>query len=115
VLFPARDRAWQALTPGFTALVALARTGLPFQVAAQRRYDRSGRVDRLRPALRDGKTVFFPQIHQVLPRVARLMVALRVAFMGAGRDECFPPSELRRHGHASHPRGPRFAAQLVRV
>ena len=88
MLFPARDRAWRALTPGFTELVTLARAGLPFQIAAQRRYDRSGRVDRLRPALRDGKTVFFPQIHQVLPRVARLMVALRVAFMGAGRDEC---------------------------
>jgi hypothetical protein len=61
--------------------------GLPFQVAAHRRYDRSGRVGRLGPALRAGKTVFVPQIHQVLPRVMRLMVALRVAFMGPGREE----------------------------
>ena len=43
---------------------------------------------RLQPALAAGKTVFFPQIHQVLPRVMRLVVALRMAFMGAGREEC---------------------------
>ena len=61
---------------------------MPFQIAAERRYDRSGRAARLRPALAAGKTVFLPQIHQVLPRVARLIVALRAAFMGAGREEC---------------------------
>ena len=87
VLCPARDRAWRSLTPDFADLVRLARVGLPYQIAAHRRYDRSGRIDRLRPALRDGKTVFFPQIHQVLPRVMRLIVALRVAFMGPGREE----------------------------
>jgi hypothetical protein len=68
-------------------MVALAGSGLPFQIAAERRYDRSGRAARLRPALSAGKTVFLPQIHQVLPRVMRLMVALRVAFMGPGREE----------------------------
>lgn len=88
MVFPARDRAWRTVTPGFRELVHLAHVGLPFQIAADRRYDRSGRASRLRPALRDGKTVFFPQIHQVLPRVMRLMVALRVAFMGPGREEC---------------------------
>jgi hypothetical protein len=88
VLFPARDRAWRALVPPFDEVIRLAGVGLPFQIAAERRYDRSGRLARLRPALAAGKTVFFPQIHQVLPRVMRLMVALRVAFMGAGRDEC---------------------------
>jgi hypothetical protein len=67
--------------------VRLARVGLPFQIAAHRRYDRSGLGSRLRPALRAGKTVFLPQIHQVLPRVMRLIVALRVAFMGPGREE----------------------------
>ena len=65
----------------------LTGVGLPFQIAAHRRYDRSGRISRLRPALREGKTVFLPQIHQVLPRVMRLIVALRVAFMGPGREE----------------------------
>ncbi|MBM3222147.1 MAG: hypothetical protein FJZ38_26410 [Candidatus Rokubacteria bacterium] len=88
VLFPARDRAWQQLTPRFDDVVALTAAGLPFQIAAERRYDRSGRAARLRPALAAGKTVFLPQIHQVLPRVMRLMVALRMAFMGPGREEC---------------------------
>jgi hypothetical protein len=87
VLFRARDRAWRALAPPFDDVVALTSQGLPFQIAAQRRYDRAGRVARLRPALADGKTVFLPQVHQVLPRVMRLMVALRAAFMGAGREE----------------------------
>ena len=68
-------------------MVALAASGLPFQIAAQRRYDRSGRPAHLRPALRAGKTVFVPQIHQVLPRVMRLIVALRSAFFGGGREE----------------------------
>ena len=88
ILFAARDRAWRALAPDFDELVRLARVGLPFQIAAHRRYDRSGRISRLLPALRAGKTVFFPQSHQVLPRVMRLIVALRVSFMGGGRDEC---------------------------
>ena len=87
ILFRARDRAWRSLAPGFAELLRLARTGLPFQIAAQRRYDRSGRASRLGPALRDGKTVFFPQIHQVLPRVMRLMVALRAEVLGPRRDE----------------------------
>lgn len=87
-VIPARDRAWRDLTPAFDDLVDLAKVGLPFQIAAERRYDRSGRLARLRPALRAGKTVFFPQIHQVLPRVMRLMVALRLAFLGPGREEC---------------------------
>ena len=87
VLCSARDRAWRTMAPDYADVVRLARVGLPFQIAAHRRYDRSGRFDRLRPALRAGKTVFFPQIHQVLPRVMRLIVALRVAFMGPGREE----------------------------
>jgi hypothetical protein len=87
VLFPARDRAWRALVPPFDDIVTLASHGLPFQIAAHRRYDRSGRVARLRPALRQGKTVFLPQVHQVLPRVMRLIVALRAAFMGPRREE----------------------------
>ena len=86
--FPARDRAWRALAPSFDDVIELATAGLPFQIAAERRYDRSGRAARLRPALDAGKTVFLPQIHQVLPRVMRLIVALRAAFIGAGREEC---------------------------
>ena len=87
VLIPARDRAWRTLAPSFEAMVGLASCGLPFHIAAERRYDRSARAARLRPALRAGKTVFFPQVHQVLPRVMRLIVALRTAFLGGGREE----------------------------
>ena len=88
ILFPAADRAWVRLVPGFAEVLRLASAGLPFHIAAERRYDRAGRLGRLRPALRAGKTVFFPQIHQVLPRVMRLIVALRVPFFGPGREEC---------------------------
>jgi mannose-6-phosphate isomerase-like protein (cupin superfamily) len=87
ILLP-RDRAWRALAPPFPEWLGLARAGLPFQIAADRSYDRSGDPRRLRPALARGKTVFFPQIHQVLPRVARLMAALRATFLGPGREEC---------------------------
>ena len=66
----------------------MARGGVPFQIAAHRRYDRSGEPRRLAPALRSGATVFMPQIHQVLPRVTRLMVALRAGLFGPFREEC---------------------------
>lgn len=65
----------------------LAEGGLPFQIAAERRYDRAGRRARLRPALREGKTVFMPQAHQVFPRVMRLIAALRAGFFGPSRVE----------------------------
>lgn len=82
------DRAWRAIAPGFTGAVAMAASGLPFQIADERRYDRSADPRRLRPALRSGATVFLPQAHQVLPRLMRLMVALRVGLLGPSREEC---------------------------
>jgi hypothetical protein len=88
VLLKPRDRAWRAIAPGFDEWPRIAAEGSPFQVAADRRYDRSGDPRRLRPALGAGKTVFFPQVHQVLPRLARLMAALRATFFGPGREEC---------------------------
>ena len=88
VILPPRDRAWRTLVPPYPECLGLARSGSPFQIAVDRRYDRSGDPRRLRPALARGETVFFPQIHQVLPRVARLMAALRATFLGAGREEC---------------------------
>src|SRR5262249_54743424 len=69
-------------------LLAMLATGIPFQIASDRRYDRSGDPRRLPRALREGATIFMPQIHEVLPRVARLMVALRVALFGPHREEC---------------------------
>jgi hypothetical protein len=87
LLLAPRDSAWRSIAPGFAEWPAIARTGLPFQIVANRRYDRSGDPRQLSPALAHGKTVFFPQIHQVLPRLARLMVALRAEILGPGREE----------------------------
>jgi len=88
VLRRARDGAWRTLAPDFDGAVALARVGAPFQTALDRHYDRSGDPRRLPAALRDGATVYFPQIHQLLPRVMRLMVALRATLLGPFREEC---------------------------
>jgi hypothetical protein len=87
-LLPPRDRAWRDIAPGFAASLALARGGLPFQMVAARRYDRSGDPRRLARALRAGATVYLPQVHQVLPRLARLMVAVRASLLGPRREEC---------------------------
>ena len=86
VVLEPRDRRWREIAPGFAEWPRLARAGLPFQIAAERRYDRSGNARRLAPALAEGKTVFFPQIHQVLPRLARLMAALRATVLGTARE-----------------------------
>ena len=83
-----RGSGWRATLPDWDAIFALARAGVPYQTAFDRRYDRSGDPRILRRALREGRTVFFPQIHQVLPRLARLMVALRAALLGPAREEC---------------------------
>lgn len=66
----------------------MAASGLPVQIAAARRYDRAPDRRRIASALVRGETVFMPQVHQVLPRVARLMVAIRVILMGPFREEC---------------------------
>ena len=81
-----RDGAWRALAPPFSGAVALARAGAPFQIALERRYDRSGAPRRLDRALRRGATVLLPQAHQVLPRVARLRVALATGLLGPRRE-----------------------------
>jgi len=70
----------------------MAASGLPFQIAADHRVDRSGDRRRLAAALAAGQTVYLPQVHQVLPRLMRLIVALRAAFFeparGSAREEC---------------------------
>src|SRR5918996_3278477 len=82
-----RDRAWHAIAPDFATAVAMAEAGAPFQIAAERRYDRSGDPRRLRAAPAAGAPGFLPQVHHVLPRLARLMVALRVGLLGPLREE----------------------------
>ncbi len=86
VLAP-RDGQWRRLVPGWADCLTLARAGVPFHVVAERRYDRSGNPRRLRRALARGATVYLPQAHEVLPRVARLMAAIRVGLLGAFREE----------------------------
>jgi len=87
-VLPPRDRSWRSTVPPWGEALAMARGGVPFQIAADRRYDRSGDPRRLAPAVRAGATVFMPQVHQVLPRVSRLMVALRAGLFGPYREEC---------------------------
>ncbi len=67
--------------------MALARSGLPVQIAAERHYERRPTRAQLAAAFAAGATVYMPQIHQVLPRVARLMTALRASLFGPGREE----------------------------
>ena len=86
-LLPARDDAWRTLAPRFAAAVALTRAGVPFQIALERRYDRTGDRRRLSGALARGATIYVPQAHQVLPRVARVMVALREHVLGPRAEE----------------------------
>jgi hypothetical protein len=83
----ARDPAWRRIAPDFATAVAMAQAGAPFQIVADRRYDRSGDPRKLCAALRVGATVFLPQVHQLLPRLMRLMVALRATVLGPLRDE----------------------------
>jgi len=88
VVLAPRNGGWRSIAPGFREALAMAASGLPFQIAAERRYDRAGDPRTLPRALARGATVFLPQVHQVLPRLMRLMVALRVAFLGPFRAEC---------------------------
>jgi len=85
---PPRDADWRRLAPRWHGALALARAGVPFHLVADRRYDRSGNPRRLRRALDTGATAYLPQVHEVLPRVARLMVAIRASLLGPLREEC---------------------------
>jgi mannose-6-phosphate isomerase-like protein (cupin superfamily) len=58
------------------------------QIAAERRYQRRPTRAQIERAFAEGATIYMPQVHQVLPRVARLMAALRATLFGPGREEC---------------------------
>jgi hypothetical protein len=81
LLLPRND-AWRDLAPGFPTCARWLRDGLPFHSVLDRRVRRGGRVD-----LHGGATVYLPQAHQILPRVARLMAALRAALFGPRSEE----------------------------
>jgi hypothetical protein len=103
VLAP-RDKTWRALVPPFARIVDLAGGGLPFHVAAEREQGRVTEELALRRALAAGATVFLPQAHQVLPRVARLMVALRalMRFRGEAASYLFLVEGQGREGMGWH-------------
>jgi mannose-6-phosphate isomerase-like protein (cupin superfamily) len=93
----------------------MAGSGLPFQVVADRRYDRSGDPRRLPAALAAGQTVYLPQVHQVLPRLARLLVAFRTTLFGPAREEAsflFLVQGTGRAGMGLHHDGPVDAVWL---
>jgi JmjC domain len=109
IVLRARDAAWRAIAPDFDTVIAMAASGVPFQIAAERRYDRSGDPRSLRRALDEGATIFFPQVHQVLPRLMRLIVALRVTLLGPRKEECsflFGVEGRGRTGMGLHHDGP---------
>jgi mannose-6-phosphate isomerase-like protein (cupin superfamily) len=80
--------AWRALAPRFREALTLASSGIPVQIAAERRYQRRPTRAQIERAFAEGATIYMPQVHQVLPRVARLMAALRATLFGPGREEC---------------------------
>jgi hypothetical protein len=82
-----RDNAWRGIAPGFERAAALARDGVPFHVVADREHHRTPDPKELTAALASGATVLFPGVHEVLPRIARLMVALRAEIFGPLREE----------------------------
>ncbi len=86
-VFPPRDGSWRRIVPSFADCLEMARSGIPFQIVRARRYDRSGKAERLAGALRDGGTIYLPEIHQVLPRLSRLMAALTAEWLGPRRDQ----------------------------
>lgn len=109
VVLRPRDHAWRSIAPDFATAVAMAEMGAPFQIVAKRRYDRSGDPRRLAEALAAGATVFLPQVHQLLPRLMRLMVALRGGLLGPLREECsflFAVEGRGRPGMGLHHDGP---------
>ncbi|HET8576924.1 MAG TPA: hypothetical protein VFO18_07490, partial [Methylomirabilota bacterium] len=60
VAFPPRDRVWRVVAPDFATAVKMAVSGLPVQIAVERRYERTPTPHRVRLALAEGATVFLP-------------------------------------------------------
>jgi hypothetical protein len=113
-----RDRTWKTLAPDFERVRRLAASGVPVHVVAERRARRAPTRRQLAQAMADGSTVYLPQVHQLLPRVMRLMVALRTAYLGPFREECsflFLVEGHSRPGMGLHHDGPLhgFWVQLV--
>ncbi len=87
-VLPALDDEWRSVAPDFDGAAVLAGSGLPVHVVADGSHDRAPDPGALDRALLNGKTALLVQPHQYLPRLARLVVALRAAFTGPFREEC---------------------------
>jgi mannose-6-phosphate isomerase-like protein (cupin superfamily) len=87
-VFPALDRGWKTIVPPFAEVIEMARSGLPFHIASGGRTQASPRKGRIRSALVNGETIYLPQSHEVLPRLARLVVAIRSGLLGPFRHAC---------------------------
>src|SRR5689334_13794140 len=85
-VFNPTDGSWRSIVPSFAGCLRMAGSGIPFQIVLNRTYDRSAQPKRLAPALKAGATVYLPQVHQVLPRLARLMAALEAELLGLRSD-----------------------------
>src|SRR5262249_9581930 len=109
LVLPPLDRRWRGVAPDWAGCLALARAGAPFHAVAERRYGRSGDPRALDGALAPGAAACLPRVHEILPRVARLMVAVRAALVGGGRAECsflFMVEGCGRPGMGLHHDGP---------
>jgi mannose-6-phosphate isomerase-like protein (cupin superfamily) len=85
-VFPPADGSWRRIVPSFGDCLEAARGGVPFQIVRARRYDRRGDPRTLGRALADGATIYFPQAHPWLPRLARLMAAIEAEILGPRRE-----------------------------
>jgi mannose-6-phosphate isomerase-like protein (cupin superfamily) len=99
------DDAWRSIVPDFDGSLALVRSGLPFHAVRDRDHDRSPDPRKANAMLARGRTLFLVQPHQVLPRLARLVTALRAALLGPFRTPCsfvFLASGAGREGMGLH-------------
>lgn len=104
-VFPALDQDWRHLIPGYEACVAFTQMGLPFHSVLEGSHDTEPDHERIPEDLKDGRSIVLLQPHEVMPRLARLMVALRATFFGPFFKESsylFMTEGLGRPGMALH-------------
>jgi hypothetical protein len=104
-VFPALDQDWRHLIPGYAACVAFTQMGLPFHSVLEGSHDTEPDHERIPEDLKAGRSIVLLQPHELMPRLARLMVALRATFFGPFFKESsylFMTEGLGRPGMALH-------------
>jgi hypothetical protein len=86
VLAP-RDEAWREIVPGYETCVELTRLGLPFHAVREGMHEEEPQHAEIPSYLREGKSIILIQPHELMPRLMRLIVALRAAFFGPFQEE----------------------------